>query len=161
MYRIAILVTTLSILLAPVGARAQTGSQGSIFGFDKVRPEVKETGPASCNTPKETAFEACQQKGQVIIGGPDANKGCEGAVAMRPGTHTTGKITINTGGTLTIADDAATDLQLTTTGIEIAGGSLLIGASDCPIGTGGPDRQVTIRFTGKRPTDCGSLDFVR
>ena len=161
MSRIAILVTTLSILLAPLGARADTGSGPSIFGFDKVHPEVKETGPPSCNTPKETAFEACQQKGQVIIGGPDANPGCEGAVAMRPGTHTTGKITINTGGTLTIADDAATDLQLTTTGIEIAGGSLVIGAPDCPIGTGGPDRQVTIHFTGKRPTDCGSLDLTK
>jgi hypothetical protein len=161
MYRITILAMALGVLISsPMVDAHKALADSSLFHFDSAidTGQSKDVNvPESCQVPKVTAFDACKKNGDVIIGGNDANEGCKGEVTLRPGTHSTGKITINTGGTLIVADEAASGLQLSTTGIDIVGGSLLIGSADCPIGTIRATNKVTVRFTGKRPTTCGDL----
>ncbi|MBV8771149.1 MAG: G8 domain-containing protein [Deltaproteobacteria bacterium] len=125
---------------------------------DSVQPATV-SAPASCQVPNATTLEACKKSGtDIVIGGSGANQNCQAQVTIAKGVYTVGRITINAGGSLFIAD-AAAPLDLTTTGIDVNGGSLLIGSPDCPIGTSQSSNKVTIRFTGLKPTDCGTVDL--
>jgi len=125
-------------------------------------------GPVAeaCENPKpSTNLKSCvdDKTKEVIIGAGATKKACEGTVAVEKDSSklALGQITINTGGTLAITDQIASDggVNLTTTGIDVKGGSLLIGSAACPIGTTKPEANVTIRFVGNKPTTCGAFDL--
>ena len=128
---------------------------------EAARPQLRGEPPA-CQTPTGTAFHECvvdEGSKDVVIGTAAKEAKCQGEVVLHAGSHRAGKITISAGGTLVLNDEAAQDFHLTTTGIEISGGSLLIGNAGCPIGTINATHKVTIRFTGAKPSNCGALDL--
>jgi hypothetical protein len=125
--------------------------------------------PPDCNIAEPTTLlDKCKaDDGSVTIGAGAPNKECEGRVSLGIGGSSSlsvGKITINTGGTLEVHDkfyenDRTASPELTTTGIDVNGGSLLIGDAKCPIGTINFKTTLTITFTGQRPAPsvCGDL----
>jgi G8 domain len=112
----------------------------------------------SCLAAVGTPIEHCDKDndGNITIGS-GATK-CTGAVVVDKKNVKVGKITINTGGSLIIDDAAANNFEpeIETTGIDINGGSLLIGAANCPIGTMAGTDKVTILFYGPKPDNCGT-----
>ncbi len=123
--------------------------------------------PDACKNPpadKMHTLKECVGKDKdktVIIGSGADKKECQGTVYVNKDSAdlSVGNITINTGGTLAITDETASEKNVTlvTTGIDVNGGSFLVGSADCPIGTIKPTDTVTIRFTGNKPTTCGQL----
>ena len=108
---------------------------------------IGNTAMAQCNNPAYTPFSRCGT-GNITIGGAGT---CKQAYLDR--NATSGTITIASGGTLAISDQAAQGgIQLTTTGIDIqSGGALKIGDTTCPIGTTKTTDLVTLKFTGTHP----------
>lgn len=115
---------------------------------------------ASCGPTEGTPIEDCDkgnENGDIIIGSGATI--CTGTVVVDKKNAKVGKITINSGGTLIIDDDAAKGddaVILKTDGIQInEGGTFQVGAADCPIGTSDPKDRVEIQFVGPKPDDCG------
>jgi G8 domain len=111
----------------------------------------------TCLNPSFTAFSRCSadDKGDITVG----TSTCKQAYLDRTPTQVVGLITIATGGTLVITDQAAQGgIGLKTSGIDIqSGGTLKIGDPACPIGTTKAADLVTLTFTGTHPADCGDI----
>ena len=107
----------------------------------------------TCLNPAFTPFSRCGT-GDITIGGTGT---CKEAYLDK--NTSIGTITIASGGTLVIADQAAQGMvELTTKGIDIqTGGTLKIGDPECPIGTTNAADLVTVKFTGLHPANCGDV----
>ncbi|MGC1342753.1 MAG: G8 domain-containing protein [Candidatus Binataceae bacterium] len=125
---------------------------------------LSETVDEACkNTKPSTNLKACVDDGtKNVTIGEGAKDGCKGTVVVEKDSAqlTLGNVVINTGGTLQISDEVAstTKVILVTTGIDVKGGSMLIGSAACPIGTIKPTDNVTLRFVGNKPTTCGAFN---
>ncbi len=121
--------------------------------------------PEACKNPSHVDIKACRDDAShdVEIGAGAKKHECRGTVVFEKDSAdmTFGRITIDTGGTLAITDKIAFEggVHATTTGIDVKGGSLLVGSKDCPIGTLKPEDTVILRFAGNKPTDCGAFDL--
>jgi hypothetical protein len=169
------LMTVAALGLICIGAAAASDSQSAVFSSDAgteqslgdaAQPEQLDA-PADCQNPttNDVAFDLCKaQNGRdVEIGAGAFNKDCQSNTVvfnadLGPFSGKVGKIQINAGGVLVLNDVSAKDFNLETTGIDINGGSLLIGSAKCPIGTINSNHNVTITFTGPKPSNCGILD---
>jgi hypothetical protein len=131
------------------------------------QPALKDL-PTACqiSAPATTLKECEGEDKSVTIGAGAPIAKCQGRVSLTvKGSPmlSVGTITINSGGTLELHDELfdgdTARVDLTTTGIHVNGGSLLIGDAACPIGTINPKATVTVTFTGKRPapTVCGDI----
>lgn len=128
-------------------------------------PAAQAAVPAAttCTAATGTPLKDCpeDENGNITIGG--GAKKCGSEVVVNQKNIKVGKITIKSGGTLIIDDATAAKLkpEIETRGIDIDGGSLLIGDKDCPIGTSDPSATVTFLFYGpkpdpKAPGTCGT-----
>jgi G8 domain len=125
-------------------------------------PAAKAPPPAACTGSVGTPLKDCQKDGEGnIVIGSGATK-CTGNVLVDEKSIKLGKITINSGGALILDDATAAQLKPTieTTGIDINGGSMLIGNPDCPIGTTDPKSELKIMFIGPKPTTCGTPNNI-
>ena len=143
-----------------------SGTMDAGFGSG-AQPALKAV-PTPCQIVEPaTKLEDCKGEDKnVTIGAGAPIAKCQGRVSLTVKavpSLSVGTITINDGGTLELHDEifdgVVTQVDLTTTGIDINGGSLLIGDAVCPIGTINPKATVTMTFTGKRPAPsvCGDI----
>jgi G8 domain len=157
---LAILVLTFSAAPSPHAAQATAASFAAATlrsnGSRAVAADPEPTPtptPSACIRPTGTPLDKCKDKdGNVVIGSGATT--CTGVVVVDKKNIKVGKITINSGGKLVIDDTTAAklkQLEIETDGIDINGGSLLIGDKDCPIGTTDPKATVTILFIGPKP----------
>jgi G8 domain-containing protein len=120
-------------------------------------PDARAAVPAACQIPtSHTSITSCKVGNDVVIGASSTNASCKGNVYIDSINISVGKITIDTGGSLILADAqvaSAKDGHLITSGIQVTG-SLLIGSKDCPIGAVDPTTSYTITFNGPRPAGC-------
>jgi G8 domain len=121
---------------------------------------VSLASPDPCAAPAFDPLEKCIDKitRDVTIGsGSCKNVYIDQSYTARTG-NALGKITIQSGGLLELADRTAQlPIAIDTTGIEIdGGGTLQVGNASCPIGTTNPETKFTINFTGSKPNNCGT-----
>jgi G8 domain len=159
-YLFTLLVLAACLLAGPLfpGDQAPADTLGAAASATDGSANGAGNFPDSCALQRLRSIEKCtDDKGDVTIGN-GAIAGCTGAVGISAGSVKVGKITINAGGSLSISDGDAKTFKpiIETDGIDINGGSLLIGAPDCPIGTMHPADKFTFLFAGPKPTTCGT-----
>ncbi|MFO1519076.1 MAG: G8 domain-containing protein [bacterium] len=137
---------------SPVNTPAEITDCPNLLGspsFDQSLPFLV-ANTADCSFADKTdPISGCVDATHDIVIGPSRGPKCTKVFFDRSftGADGLGKISIEPGGEVYVRDE---NVSVEVGSVEV-GGLFQVGSKSCPIGTGSPNHQVNITFTGSRP----------